>query len=154
MNTKFHTINYYHKILIEFIYLCYVKNDLVKIGESILDYIEFLIKFKFKTSSEDNTILKIYNKSNPEFIKKQEFKKKIFDKIVKWFNAFDDYISHIKDNSSLADTKCIVDDYSHSLNTENFEYNLESQTAFMFRINIQKSNFLKRQILFILSKLY
>ncbi len=143
MNTKFHTINYYHKILIEFIYLCYVKNDLVKIGESILDYIEFLIKFKFKTSSEDNTILKIYNKSNPEFIKKQEFKKKIFDKIVKWFNAFDDYISHIKDNSSLADTKCIVDDYSHSLNTENFEYNLESQTAFMFRINIQKSNFLK-----------
>ena len=51
MNTYYHTINYYHKILIQYIYLSYVKNDLVKIGESILDYIEFLIEFKFKTSS-------------------------------------------------------------------------------------------------------
>ena len=143
MNTKFHTINYYQKIIIQFIYLSYVKNDLVKIGESILDYIEFLIKFKFKASSEDNNYLKIYYKNYPEFKAKQEFKKKIFDKIISWFNVFDDYISYIKDNSSLADTKCIVDDYSHNLNIENFEYNLESQTASMFRINIQKSNYLK-----------
>ena len=55
MNTKFPTINYYHKILIQFIYLSYEKNDLIKIGESILDYIEFLIKFKLKTSKEHNT---------------------------------------------------------------------------------------------------
>ena len=143
MNTKFHTINYYQKILIQFIYLSYVKNDLVKIGESILDYIEFLIKFKFKASSEDNNYLKIYYNDIPEYKPKQEFKKKIFDKIISWFNVFDDYISYIKDNSSLADTKCIVDDYSHNINNENFEYNLESQTASMFRINIQKSNFLK-----------
>ena len=47
MNTKFHTINYFHKILIQFIYLSYTKNDLVKIGESILNYIQFLIKFKY-----------------------------------------------------------------------------------------------------------
>ena len=143
MNTKFHTINYYHKTLIQFIYLSYAKNDFIKIGESILDYIEFLIKFKLKSTSEDNIALNIYNINNPEFTKKQEYKKKIFDKIVNWFNVFDDYISHILDNSSLADTKCIVDDYSHSLNTENFEYNLESQTSFMFRVNIQKNNFLK-----------
>ena len=80
MNTKFHTINYYHKILIEFIYLCYVKNDLVKIGESILDYIEFLIKFKFKTSSEEKHILKYYNKDKAEFSEKIEIKKMTFKK--------------------------------------------------------------------------
>ena len=39
MHTKFHTINHYHKILIQYIYLCFLSNDLVKIGESILDYI-------------------------------------------------------------------------------------------------------------------
>ena len=43
MNTLYHTINYYNKILIQYIYLSYAKNDLIKIGESILDYIEFLI---------------------------------------------------------------------------------------------------------------
>ena len=143
MNTKFHTINYYHKILIQFIYLSYEKNDLIKIGESILDYIEFLIKFKLKTSKEDNNYLKIQNRNRPEFKKKKLYKKKIFDKIINWFNVFDDYISYVKDNSSLGDSKCIIDDYSHSLNNENFEFNLESQTAFSFRINIQKSNFLK-----------
>ena len=37
MNTSYHTINYYHKIIIQYIYLSYVKNDLIKIGESILD---------------------------------------------------------------------------------------------------------------------
>jgi hypothetical protein len=62
---------------------------------------------------------------------------------MNWFNLFDDYITYVNDNLSLSDTKCIVDDYYHSLNTENFEFSLESQTAFMFRINIQKSNFLK-----------
>ena len=87
--------------------------------------------------------MKIYNKNILEFKEKQDFKKKIFDKNISWFNVFDDFIIHITDNSSIADTKCIVDDYSHSLNTENFEYNLKSQTAFSFRVNIQKNNFLK-----------
>ena len=98
MNTKFHTINYYHKILIQYIFLSYVKNDLVKIGESILDYLEFLIQFKFKTSSEDKYFLKIKYIDNPEFKAKQKQKKKIFDKIINWFNVFDDYISYVKDN--------------------------------------------------------
>ena len=143
MNSSYHTINYYHKIIIQYIYLSYVKNDLVKIGESILDYIEFLLKFKFKISSDNNDFIKIKYRAKIEYQEKQEYKKKIFNKIMNWFNLFDDYISYVNDYSSLSDTKCIIDDYSHSLNNENFVYNLESQTAFMFRINIQKSNFLK-----------
>ena len=82
MNTKFHTINHYHKILIQFIYLSYTKNDSVKIGESILDYIEFLIRFKFKTLPEENDFLKIYNKNILEFKEKQDFKKKYLIKLL------------------------------------------------------------------------
>ena len=143
MNTFFHSINYYHKILIQYIYLSYVKNDLVKIGESILDYLEFLIKFKFKTSSDNKYFLKINYKDRPKFRAKQEFKKSIFNKIINWFNLFDDYISYVKDYSSLDDSKSLVDDYSKSLNSENTEFNLESQSTLMFRVNIQKSEFLK-----------
>ena len=143
MNTKFHTINYYNKIIIQYIFLSYTKNDLVKIGESILNYLEFLIKFKFKTSSENKYFMKIKGKNRREYKTKQDFKKKIFNKIIGWFNLFDDYIYYVKNNSSLIDTKCIVDDYSHNANNENFEFNLESQTSFMIRVNIQKNNFLK-----------
>ena len=143
MNTKFHTIDYYNKILIQFICLSYKKNDLIKIGESILDYIEFLIKFKLKISSNNDNYLSIKDRNKPEFKKIKIFKKKIFDKIMNWFNVYDDYISYVKDNSSLGDSKCIIDDYSHSLNDESYEFNLESQTALQFRINIQKMNFLK-----------
>jgi len=143
MNTNYHTINYYHKIIIQYIYLSYVKNDLVKIGESILDYIEFLIEFKFKTSSENKYLLNIYNRDRPECKDKQMFKKKIFDKIIKWFNLFDKYASHVRDNSSLGDDKSIIDDYSHSLNSADGELNSGSQSVFLFRINIQRSDFLK-----------
>ena len=62
MNTLFHTINYYNKILIQYIFLSYDKNDLVKIGESILDYVEYLIKFKFKKSSKEDKLLDINNR--------------------------------------------------------------------------------------------
>jgi len=143
MNTYYHTINYYHKIIIQYIYLSYIKNDLVKIGESILDYIEFLIEFKFKTSSENQYLLNINNRDRPECKDKQKFKKKIFDKIVNWFNLFDKYASHVRDNSSLGDDKSIIDDYSHSLNTANGELNSGSQSVFLFRVNIQRSDFLK-----------
>ena len=97
MNNSFHNINYYHKVLIQFIYLSYVKNDLIKIGESILDYIEFLIKFKFKSNFNDNYFLQIQNMLKSKYIKKQEFKKKIFNKIIKWFNLFDDYVIYVKE---------------------------------------------------------
>ena len=75
--------------------------------------------------------------------KNKKLKKKIFDKIISWFNLFDEYISFVKSNSSLGDSKSIINDYSNSINTDNFEFNLESQTTFMFKINIQKCNFLK-----------
>ena len=143
MNTYYHTINYYHKIIIQYIYLSYVKNDLVKIGESILDYIEFLIKFKFKTSSDNKYLLNIHNRDRAEFKDKQKYKKKIFDKILNWFNLFDSYASHVRDNSSLGDDKSIVDDYSQSLNSSNSELNSGSQSVFLFRVNIQRGDFLK-----------
>ena len=146
MNTCFHKINYYHKIIIQFIYLSFVKGDLVKIGESILDYIEFLIKFKFKTSSDDKYFLKINSKERVEYKKKQEFKKNIFNKIIKWFNLFEDYISYVKEYSTLDDVKSAVDDYYHSLNSENTEFKWESQSTFMFRINIQRCDFLKAKL--------
>ena len=101
MNTYFHSIDYYHKIIIQYIYLSYLKNDLIKIGESILDYIEFLIKFRFKTSSEKKYILNIKYKEIQKYREKQNMKKKIFDKIIKWFDLFDECISYIKDNTSL-----------------------------------------------------
>ena len=143
MNTTYHTINCYHKIIIQYIYLSYVKNDLVKIGESILDYIEFLIKFKFKTSSDNKYLLNIHNRDRLECKDKQKYKKKIFDKIINWFSLFDNYISHVRDNSSLGDDKSIVEDYSHSLNSVNSELNSSSQSVFLFRVNIQRGDFLK-----------
>ena len=143
MNTSLHTINYYHKIIIQYIYLSYVKNDLIKIGESILDYIEFLIKFKFKPSSDTKYLLNIYNRERPEYKDKQKYKKKIFEKILGWLNLFDNYVSHVRDNSSLGDDKSIVDDYSNSLNSGNNELNSSSQSVFLFRVNIQRGDFIK-----------
>ena len=146
MNTNFHTINYFHKIIIQYVYLSYIKNDLVKIGESILDYIKFLIKLKFKTSSDNKYFLNIHNRDRNEYKEKQKFKKKIFDKILKWFTLFDNYVSHVKDNSSLGDDKSIVEDYSYSLNSANSEFNSSSQSAFLFRVNIQRGDFLKGKL--------
>ena len=143
MNTSFHTINYYHKIIIQYIFLSYTKNDLIKIGESILDYLEFLIKFKFKTTLKDKHFLKMDLQDNPEYIEKQNFKKKIFDKILSWFNLFEDYIFHVRNSSSLGDMKSFLEDYSKSLDSDNSEFNLESNSSLMFRVNIQKYDFLK-----------
>ena len=144
MNTYFHNINYYHKILIQYIYLSFVKKDLIKIGESILDYIEFLIKFKLKTSSEKKNILKIQYKDLKEYREKQKHKKKTFDKIIKWFNLFDDYIIYLKDNTSFGDDKNIINDYSHNIiGSDNSELNSGSQSALLFKVNIQRSEYLK-----------
>ena len=143
MNTTFHKINYYHKILIQYIYLSFIKNDLVKIGESILDYIEFLLKFKFKTSKENKNLLNINNKDGRESKRKQRYKKYIFSKIVNWLNLFDDYVSHVKDNTSLGDEKSIVDEFSHTMNSVNSGYDSESQSVFLFRVNVQRGEYLK-----------
>ena len=142
MNTTFHNINYYHKIIIQYIYLCFVKNDLVKIGESILDYIEFLIKFKFKTSSENKYLLDIRNKDLPNLKKKQLYKKNIFNKILNWFNLFDEYVYHVRNNTTLGDDKSLTDDFS-LLSSDNNESNSGSQSLFLFKVNLQRAEFLK-----------
>jgi hypothetical protein len=148
MNTTFHNINYYHKILIQYIYLCFVKNDLVKIGESILDYIEFLIKFKFKTSSENKYLLDIRNKDLPNLKKKQLYKKNIFNKILNWFNLFDEYVYHVRNNTTLGDDKSLTDDFS-LLSSDNNESNSGSQSLFLFKVNLQRAEFLTHNFLYI-----
>ena len=144
INANFHNINYYHKILIQYIYLSYVKNDLIKIGESILDYIEFLIEFKFKTSKEKKYLLNIKYRERLEYQQKQNQKRIIFDKIIKWFNLFEDYIIYVKGNTSLNDDKNIINEYSNDIdNKENFDANSNSQSSFLFKVNIQRADFLK-----------
>ena len=85
----------------------------------------------------------MYNRDHPEYIYKQNYKKKIFNKIINWFILFDDYISYVNNNSSLNDTKSFLDEYSKSLNSENKELDLESQSILLFRVNLQKYDFLK-----------
>ena len=85
------------------------------------------------------------NKERQEYKRYQKFKKKIFNKIINWFNLFDDYIIYVKANTSFGDDKNIINDFSHSLNNvvENYDSNSLSQSAFLFKINIQRSEFLK-----------
>ena len=49
----------------------------------------------------------------------------------------------MKDNSTLFDDKTILENYSYSLNSNEDELNLESQSAFMLQVNIQKGDFLR-----------
>ena len=143
MHTNFHTINYYHKILIQYVYLCFISNDLVKIGESILDYIEFLIKFKLKTSKENKNILNINNRDFPEIRQKQANKKKYFKKVVKWFSIFDNYAKQINENSALGNYKDVIDSYTQNSSSNHNEFNSGNQSAFLFQINLQRYDFLK-----------
>ena len=62
-------------------------------------------------------------------------------------NLFDNYVSHVRDNSSLGYGKSIVDDYSQTLNSGNNELNSSSQSVFLFRVNIQRGDFLKGKFL-------
>ena len=140
MNTSFHNINYYHKIIIQYIYLCFVKNDLVKIGESILDYITFLIKFKFKTTNENKYICDIRNKEQKKLSAKQRYKKTIFNKILNWFNLFEEYIFYVRNNTTLSEEKSLFEDYSINSNDE---LNSGSQSIFLFKINLQRAEFLR-----------
>ena len=145
MHTKFHSINYYHKILIQYIYLCFLSNDLVKIGESILDYIEFLIKFKLKTSEENSYIMNINNIENPEIREKQLIKRKYFDKIMNWFYLFDNYAKQINENSTLGNYKNVIDSYVHNLqsNHSQIDSGNESASALLFQINLQRYDYLR-----------
>jgi len=143
MNISYHSVNYFNKVLIQYIYLSYAKNDLIKIGESILDYIEFLLKFKFKTSQENIYLLNIHNyykrDKNTSEKEKETYKRKIFDKIINWFCLFDDYVSHVRKYTTLSDNESI---FSGKINL-NIETNFGSQSAFLFKVNLQRSEFLK-----------
>ena len=149
MHTDFHTINYYHKILIQYIYLCFISNDLVKIGESILDYIEFLIEFKLKVSKDSKYILYVANKDIPEIKEKQEMKKKYFDKIINWFNLFDNYAKQTNKNSALGKYKDVLDAYTHNLASNHNDFNSGNQSSLLFQINLQRCDFLKGKFAFI-----
>ena len=143
MHTNFHTINYYHKIVIQYVYLCFISNDLVKIGESILDYIEFLIKFKIKTSKANKSILNINNKDIQEINEKQITKKKYFNKIINWFTLFDNYAKQINENSALGNYKDIIDTYTHNESFTHEEFNSGNQSALLFQVNLQRYDFLR-----------
>ena len=143
INTSFHNINYYHKIIIQYIYLCFMKNDLVKIGESILDYIEFLIKFKFKISFENKYLFDIRNKRLLGIGKKLIHKKNAFDKILNWFNLFDEYSYHVKNNTSLSDEKSLIEDFNNISSDNNDELNSGSQSVFLFKVNLQRAEYLR-----------
>ena len=88
----------------------------------------------------------IHNKNRPEMKKKQKYKHYIFEKIVNWFNLFDDYISHIRDNTSLGDDKSIIEDFSHSINSSNSDLDSGSQSVFLFRVNVQREEYLKGKL--------
>ena len=143
MNTTFHSINYYHKIIIQYIFLSFAKNDLIKIGESILDYIEFLIKFKLKTNVDNEYLLDIKNINRPELKNKRQYKKYIFYKIVNWFILFDDYVSYVKNQTQLLNDKSIIEEISQNLNSEDNEFNAGTQSVFLLRVNIQREEYLK-----------
>ena len=142
-NTSFHTISNYHKVLIQYIYLCFISNDLVKIGESILDYIEFLIKFKLKTSKENAYILNVSNKDIPEINEMQKNKKKYFEKVINWFSLFDNYAKQINENSALGNFKDVIDAYMHNLQSNHNDLDSGNQSALLFQVNLQRCDFLK-----------
>ena len=147
MNTAFHSIDYFHKILIQYIFLSYVKNDLIKIGESILDYIEFLLKFKFKTNEENDYLLNIYNYKALKKDNNQKiiFKTKIFEKIIKWFCLFDEYVSHVRNNTPLGDDTSLLELLSNK-DILNMDLDSADQSIFLFKINVQKGEFLKGKL--------
>ena len=142
MHTCYHTIDYYHKIIIQYIYLCYSSNDLIKIGESILDYIEFLLKFKLKTNKNNKYYLYKSNENIPYYKEKQNIKKKVFEKIIDWFDLFDHYVSHVNDNTTLGSEKSIIDAYTHNINDLN-EINSGNQSTFLYKVHIQRGDFLR-----------
>lgn len=151
LNSQFHTISYFNKILIQYVYLCYVSNDLIKIGESILDYIEFLLKYKLSTKNQKEILNKnLY--SIPYYKNIQDIKLKAFDKVNQWFGLFEHYISHVNENTTLGNDKSIIDTYLNNGGTS--MESSSNQSAFQFKIHIQRGNFLKGKFALICKDYY
>ena len=140
LHKHYHTINYYHKILIQYIFLCYASSDLIKIGESMLDYIEFLIKFKLKPH-EPNRRYESKNSKNNNI--------DYFEKIISWFNLMDNYIDFVAERTNLANDKIILDNYSNKLSNNDNIYNYLNDSSFLFKINMQRADFLKGKFAFV-----
>ena len=151
INSNYHTIGYYHKILIQYIFLSYASNDLIKIGESILDYLEFLIKFKLKINKDyKDTLYKHYEKV-PYYNEKQTVKKKYFNKIISWFDVFEHYVNYILENTQLGNDKYIIDLYARNILEIN-EVKNNNLSTFLFRINLQRADYLKGKFAYICKK--
>ena len=151
INSNYHTIGYYHKILIQYIFLSYASNDLIKIGESILDYLEFLIKFKLKINKDYKDILYKHYEKVPYYNEKQNIKKKYFNKIISWFDVFEHYVNYILENTQLGNDKYIIDLYARNI-TETNEVKNNNLSTFLFRINLQRADYLKGKFAYICKK--
>ena len=83
--------------------------------------------------------------NRPELKNKLQYKKYIFDKIINWFILFDDYVSHVKNQTQLLDDKNIIEEISENINLEENEFNAGTQSVFILRVNIQREEYLKGQ---------
>ena len=138
LHKDYHSINFYHKTLIQYIFLCFTSNDLIKIGESILDYIEFLIKFKLK-SRASNIKYQVKNFKNVNNNNNVDY----FYKIVSWLNLMDNYIDFVTERTNLANDKIILDNYTNKLSNIDNIYNNINDSSFLFKINMQRTDLLK-----------
>ena len=156
LHTQYTTIPHFHKVLIQYVYLCYVSNDLVKIGESILDYIEFLLKFKLSSIKNKKDIYNKHLSNIPYYKNMQDIKKNILNKISNWFDLYDHYVTHVSENTTLANDKSVIDLYNNNISSNSSTNNNEglnsknqvnepyqNQSVFLFKIQIQRGNFLK-----------
>ena len=161
LHNQYTTIPHFHKVLIQYVYLCYVSNDLVKIGESVLDYIEFLLKFKLSSIKSKKDIYSKHLSNIPYYKNIQELKKGIFNKISNWFDLYDHYVTHVSENTTLGNDKCVIDLYNNNTTSNTSTNNNEvlnskshdngtyqNQSVFLFKINIQRGNFLKGKFAF------
>ena len=50
---------------------------------------------------------------------------------------------NVREYTSLGDDKNIMEDFSHSINSSNSDLNSGSQSIFLFRVNVQREEYLK-----------
>lgn len=145
LHTKYHSVYYFQKILVQYVHLCHSSNDLIKIGEAILEYIHFLIKFKL--NHRDSYIFNESYKDvycdlfeNVTYGDIHKIKTAVFAKIIQWFDLFDHYMKFIKENTMLDSDESIIEQYSK---------NDKSKAGFLFKVIVQKGFYLKGKLAFI-----
>ena len=106
----------------------------------MLDYIDFLIKFKLKAHEPNK-------KNENKIIKNNNID--YFEKIISWFNLMDNYIDFVTERTNLANDKIILDNYSNKLSNNDNIYNYLNDSSFLFKINMQRTDFLKGKFAFV-----